>query len=122
MSKAVDLDALTDRLAEYGNRAYLLTVTDDATPHAVSVRVELRDGHLVTSIGRTTSANLAQRPTATLLWPPTEPEGAYSLIVDGTAVSPVGEGPLSVEPTAAVLHRVADAAGDGPTCLPVTTA
>jgi hypothetical protein len=122
VSEQVDLEALGERLADYGDRAYLLTVGDDQTPHAVSVHVELRDGHLVTSVGRRTGANLAQRPTATLLWPPTGPDGAYSLIVDGTAVAPVGEGPLSVEPTAAVLHRVAGAAGDGPTCLPVTDA
>jgi Pyridoxamine 5'-phosphate oxidase len=119
MSVAVDLEALGERLAEYGDLAYLLTVTDDQTPHAVSVRVALRDGHLVTSVGRRTGANLAQRPTATLLWPPTAPDGAYSLIVDGRAVTPAGEGPLSLQPTTAVLHRVAGAPGDGPTCIPV---
>jgi hypothetical protein len=122
MSVAVDLDALAERVAEYGARAYLLTVTDDQTPHAVSVHVELHDGRLVTSVGRTTGANLAQRPTVTLLWPPSEPAGEYSLIVDGAAVGPVGEGEVSFEPTAAVLHRVADAAGDGPSCIRVATA
>lgn len=119
MSVAVDLGALADRLAEFGERAYLLTVTDDDLPHVVSVLVELRGDRLATSVGRRTGANLAQRPTATLLWPPA-PDGAYSLIVDGTAEGPSGEGPVSLVPTAAVLHRVAGAGGEGPTCVPVT--
>jgi hypothetical protein len=122
MSVAVDLGALADRLAEFGERAYLLTVTDDDLPHVVSVMVELRGDRLATSVGRRTGANLAQRPTATLLWPPTAPDGAYSLIVDGTAEDPSGEGPVSLVPTAAVLHRVAGARGEGPTCIPVTDA
>lgn len=122
MSIAVDLGALAERLAEYGTRAYLLTVTDDHLPHVVSVEVSLRGDHLATSVGRRTGANLAARPTATFLWPPPDADGDYSLIVDGTAVDPAGEGALSVVPTAAVLHRVAGAPGDGPTCLPVAPA
>ena len=118
MSIAVDLGALAERLAEYGPRAYLLTVTDDQRPHAVSVTVALDGDHLTASIGRRTAANLAQRPDATFLWPPTGPDGRYGLIVDGTAVDPVAEGPVAIAPTAAVLHRLADG-GDGPTCLPV---
>jgi hypothetical protein len=49
-------------------------------------------------------------------------EPDYSLIVDGTALAATGEGALAVAPTRAVLHRVAGAAGDGPTCRPVGTA
>jgi hypothetical protein len=119
MSVAVDLGALADRLAEFGQRAYLLTVTDDHLPHVVSVEVGLSGDVLATSVGRRTAANLARQPTATLLWPPPGPGGEYSLIVDVTAIDAAGEGPLSVRPTGAVLHRVAGAAGDGPTCLPV---
>lgn len=121
MSIAVDLQALDERLTEYGPRAYLLTVTDDHKPHAVSVIVRLDGEHLATSVGRRTAANLAERPDATFLWPPVGPDGEYSLIVDGTAVAPAGEGPVSVQPTRAVLHRVAGAAGDAPTCLPVAS-
>lgn len=119
MSVDVDLGALADRLAAFGDRAYLLTVTDDHLPHVVSVRVSLRGDHLTTTVGRRTGANLARRPSATLLWPPPGPDRAYSLIVDGIAVDAPGEGPVSLLPTAAVLHRVAGAAGEGPTCLPV---
>lgn len=119
MSVAVDLQALGEHLGEYGPRAYLLTVTDDHRPHAVSVLVRLDGDRLATSIGRRTAANLEQRPDATFLWSPVGPDGEYSLIVDGTAVAPEGEGPVSVVPTRAVLHRVAGAEGDAPTCIPV---
>lgn len=122
VSVAVDLEALGERLATYGDRAYLLSVTDEALPHAVSVQVRLDGEHLVTRVGRRTGANLVARPHATFLWPPPGAGGDYSLIVDGTAVEPAGEGELAVRPTAAVLHRVAGAPGDGPTCLPATTA
>jgi Pyridoxamine 5'-phosphate oxidase len=120
VSVAVDIGALGGRLVEYGDRAYLVTVTDDGVPHVVSVLVALEGDRLVTSVGRRTGANLAARPHATFLWPPPGGDGDFSLIVDGTAVAPAGEGRLTVTPTAAVLHRVAGAATDGPTCLPVT--
>jgi hypothetical protein len=121
VSVAVDIEALDEQIAVYGPRAYLLTVTDDHLPHVVSVEVALQAGRLVTSVGRRTGANLASRPATTFLWPPPDATAAYSLIVDGTAVQPAGEGPLQVQPVAAVLHRVAGAPGDGPTCLPVAS-
>jgi|SRR5690606_282679 len=122
MSVAVELAALADRLAEFGERAYLVTVDEEGRPHAVSVRVGLRDDRLETTVGRRSAANLAQRAAATLLWPPPEPDGAYSLIVDATAIDVAGEGPVSLRPTTGVLHRVAGAAGEGPTCIAVTGA
>ncbi len=121
MSIAVDLPALEDHLTEYGPHAYLLTVNDDLKPHAVSVTVRLEGEHLATTVGRRTAANLGERPDATFLWPPIGPDGEYSLIVDGTAVPPVAEGAVSVAPTRAVLHRVAGAEGDAPTCIPVAS-
>jgi hypothetical protein len=122
VSVAVDIEALGEHVATYGGRAYLLTVTDDEVPHVVSVSVALQGDQLVTSVGRTTGANLAARPSATFLWPPVAGEPDYSLIVDGTALAATGEGALAVAPTRAVLHRVAGAAGDGPTCRPVGAA
>jgi len=119
VSVAVDLRALGERLDEYGPRAYLLTVTDGRRPHAVSVTVRLDGDRLITSVGRRTATNLVERPDATFLWSPVGPEGEYSLIVDGTAVAPVDEGAIAVAPTRAVLHRVAGADGDAPTCIPV---
>lgn len=121
MSVSVDLEALGGRLGEYGTHAYLLTVSEGNRPHVVSVDVRLDGDVLTASVGRTTAANLAARPDATFLWSPPGGTGDYSLIVDGTAVDDPGEGRVAVRPTRAVLHRVAGATTDGPTCVPVST-
>lgn len=119
MSVAVDLAGLTERIAEFGPAAFLVTVGDDG-PHVVSVWVATGETALEMTAGRGTRANVAARPTVTLVWP-APPGGAYSLLVDGTArVLPGDDGTVTVEPAKGVLHRVADAAGSGPTCLPVS--
>jgi len=112
----VDLEALESTATALGAEALLLTVSDVATPHVVSTIVRWRDGALETGAGRRTAANIAAHPVVTLLWPAAK-DGAYRLIVDGDA-SVTGE-TVTVTPTFAVLHRIAGAAGDGPTCLPV---
>jgi hypothetical protein len=119
MSVPVDLEGLSERIAEFGPAAFLVTVGDNG-PHVVSVVIEQStDGALVAAAGRRTRANIAARPVVTLLWP-AAPGGSYSLLVDGTATVAGDEGPTAVAPTKAVLHRVADATGSGPTCLPVS--
>jgi hypothetical protein len=144
VSVPVDLQALRDRLGEFGDRAFLVTVGDDGRPHVVSVHVGTDGDLLVVAAGRRTSANVVARPDVTLLWPsPTSPGarveagdsgcgdtalgpgdtvalGEYGLIVDGTGELVGSEPPaVAIRPTAAVLHRLADTAGDGPACVPV---
>jgi hypothetical protein len=121
MSVAVDIAGLDERIAEFGAAAFLVTVGDDGRPHVTSVTIQRDGDRLTTRAGRRTRTNLAARPTLTLLWPPA-PGGAYSLLVDGGAdgAGDDDDDPtIAVTPTHAVLHRVADAAGDLPTCLPV---
>ena len=118
MSLPVDVAALAERISEFGDRAYLVTVADDDRPHVVSVPVVLDGDRIGVQAGRGTAANLAARAAATLLWPPVA-GGGYSLIVDGEAVTPVEPGPATIRVTAAVLHRVAGVTGDAPTCLPL---
>ena len=116
----MELEAIRQQIAEFGDRAYLVTVTDDQRPHVVSAVVRLGGDHLVVGAGRRTRANLAARPMVTLLWPPVTDDGEYSLLVDGTVDLPIAEEcDVAITPTSAVLHRVAGAAGDGPNCLPV---
>jgi Pyridoxamine 5'-phosphate oxidase len=132
VSVPVDLQALRDRLGEFGDRAFLVTVGDDGRPHVVSVHVGTDGDLLVVATGRRTSANVVARPDVTLLWPgPPRPPGPagedddagateYGLIVDGTGELVGSEPPaVTIRPTAAVLHRLADTAGDGPACVPV---
>lgn len=109
MSIVVDLDELAATVADhpYG---YLLTTSGGAVK-AVTVTAHVVDGHVEVPVASNGSArNLADNPTATLLFPPTQP-GGCSLIVDGTAVA-AGEG-FRLEPSRAVLHRPADHAEPG---------
>jgi hypothetical protein len=119
MSVPVELSAVRDRIAEYGSVAYLVTVGDEGRAHVVSVEVRVEGDRLVVPLGRTSRRNLEANPALTLLWPP-RPDPAYSMLVDATAAS-FSDDPaeVTVEPHSAVLHRVAGAAGDGPTCLPL---
>ena len=116
MSVPVDLEALESTAIALGAETLLVTVSDAATPHVVSTLVRWRDGTIETGAGRRTAANVDAHPAVTLLWPPAH-DGAYRLIVDGDA-SVTGE-TVTITPTFAVLHRIAGADGEGPTCLPV---
>jgi hypothetical protein len=143
MSVPVALEVLRDRVSEFGSTAFLVTVGDDGRPHVVSVQVGTDGDALVVSAGRRTTANVAVRGDVTLLWPAPAVPGSrvepgeagcggenlepgatvglddYGLIVDGAGEVVGGDAPVvSIRPTAAVLHRLADAT-DGPTCVPI---
>jgi len=120
MSVAVNLLALDRHVAEAGRAAFLITVSAEGTPHVVSASVISAKGGLALRVGRHSRANLAAHPCVTLLWP-AAPGGDYSLLVDGRVdtLPDADGGAVTVIPGSAVWHRVADAAGSGPTCLPV---
>jgi hypothetical protein len=114
MSIAVPLSELAAAAAGQASFAYLLTVTDDATAHAVAVTVAFDDDALVCDAGRTSCANAIARPRVSFVWPPGAP-GDYSLIVDGDAS--VADSTIRVTPVRAVRHR--PASGGGNDCAPV---
>jgi hypothetical protein len=114
MSIAVALDDLRAEISKRGDAAFVIT-TGGASPHVVSARVAWDGDTLTAGAGNTTSKNVATQPIVSLLWPASFDD--YSLIVDGNAVA--SDGVLRVDPTRAVLHRSAAAAGDGPTCITV---
>jgi hypothetical protein len=123
MSVRVELEALRDQIDSFGPQAFVVTVSPHGTPHVVSAVLRLQGDQLAVEVGRTSRANAAAHPAVTLLWSPGA-GGEYSLIVDGTAE--VGgddgdgdAGTVTIEPTAAVLHRIPGALGDGPGCVPV---
>lgn len=104
MSIKVELQQLAETLKRY-RFAYLLTIGDDERAHVVAVSTTLaNDTLLITDHGRTTRANVAARPSVTLVWPPANPSD-YSLIVDG--MGSMRDDELAVAPARAVLHRPA---------------
>ena len=112
MSVAVSLGALGGQVEQFGAWPYVLTVSEDGHPHAVSVEMAWDGSVFQGSGGRGTMANAADRSDAvTLLWPPFEP-GGYSLIVDGTAA--VVDSVLTLTPRTAVLHRTGPPREDAP--------
>jgi hypothetical protein len=108
MSIPVSLEKLRAEVERYGATPFLLTVSDDARPHSVSVAVSWDGDALVMNPGKRTRANVAARPRVSLLWAPIEP-GGYSLIVDADgAVRGDGEDArVLAHPTRGVLHRPA---------------
>ncbi len=123
MSIPVALDELRDQIRRFALAPYLLSVSDDARPHAVAVAAVWQGDALVMEVGKRSAANASARPQVSLLWPPNEP-GGYSLIVDGRAAATSGDGGLAFTPTRAVLHRPAatpDAAKPGCSadCAPI---
>jgi hypothetical protein len=123
MTVKVDLAALDQQAAVFGTNPFLLTVSPDRRPHAVSVRVEWDGTTFQLRAGRTSLANMAANPDVTLLWAPPPghgSDGGYSLIVDGLAK--VVEDRVTVAPASSLLHRtVAHTAEDpaGSDCLAV---
>jgi hypothetical protein len=109
VSVPVAIEQLRDQTDSFGPAPYLLTVSDDGNPHAVSVTVAWSGDTLVASVGKRTAANAGRSGSVSLLWPPYE-AGGYSLIVDGEATASGGDDggegqSVAVHPTRAVLHR-----------------
>jgi len=122
VSVAVSIEALQEQVDEFGPTPYLVTVSAEGRAHVVSVRADVDAGVVRVSAGRTSRANARDNPAATLLWPAPE-GGPYGLIVDGEVeLNDDSAGELTIRPTRAVLHRVADASADLPTCVVVEDA
>lgn len=105
MSIPVAIEQLRAETRRFEIAPYLLTVSDDARPHAVAVAAAWAGDALAMDVGKRSAANAKARPQVSLLWPPNEP-GGYSLIVDGTAAA-TSDDRIAVTPTRAVLHRPA---------------
>lgn len=112
------MDELARRVEEFGDHPFLVTTSAEGHAHVVSVTVAFGDGQLSSSAGATSRANVANAGSATLLWPGAG--GPYGLIVDGTA--DVDGETVTVRPTRAVLHRLADASEARPSCVRIEAA
>jgi uncharacterized glyoxalase superfamily protein PhnB len=115
MSVQVDIAALATEVARFGPRALLVTTSPERQAHVTSVLVRFDDGALVMGAGRRSRANAAANPIVTVVWPAGS-DPAYCLLVDGAAAE-CGDETLALTPTAAVLHRVAGASEELPSCV-----
>lgn len=117
MSIPVPIDRLRAAIDERGGTAYLLTVSDDAQPHAVHVAVQWDGDVLTADVGKRSAAHAGARPTVTLLYTVRTTDD-YSLIVDGNAMvsSHAGGHRVRITPMKAVLHRAAKSPDPGSTC------
>jgi hypothetical protein len=117
MTLPVPIDKLREEMGRFGP-AFLLTVTDDARPHAVAVAPDWDGDRLRVSAGKTSRRNAGERSDVTLLWPGAG-TGEFSLIVDATAAVDDAAETVTLAPTRAVLHRSVAATGDGPGCVTI---
>ena len=112
MSVRVELAELQQQLNNFGSTPYLVTTSTDLRPHTTHVIVSLDGGYLNAIVGRKTATNITDRALVSLLFMPVEP-GGFTLIVDG--IGSVGTTDdvhaVSINVTAAVLHRNADPDG-----------
>jgi hypothetical protein len=115
VSVPVALDELRQRVEEFGSHPFLVTTSADGRAHVVSVAAPFDGSRFSMPVGRTSRANAAANETVTLLWPGAG--GPYGLIVDGAAEVDIEAELLNVTPTRAVLHRLADASDELPSCV-----
>jgi nitroimidazol reductase NimA-like FMN-containing flavoprotein (pyridoxamine 5'-phosphate oxidase superfamily) len=120
LSIKVELEELHDQVAACGSYAFLLTVSDDGRPHAVSLRVAWDGDALVGAPGPRTVANAERSPEVSLLWPQSGRAG-FTLFVNGRAeVRADGESSrVAIKPATAVLHKTPEGEVDAPGCVPV---
>lgn len=120
MSIPVKLDELKEQVAACGSYAFLLTVTEDGRPHAVSLVVDWDGDELVCAPGPRTVANAERSPEVSLLWPVSGRDG-FTLFVNGPAEVRVdGEGKkVVVKPASAVLHKTPEGEAHAPGCVRV---
>ncbi len=122
MAHAVEFADVRRRINEFGDRATLVTVTESSAPHVVSTVVEVVDDRLRIRVGQRTAANLAEHPALSLVWQPAD-GGEYQLIVDGIGESIAtpqgvdGATTIAIVVTGGILHRLAELAGDAPSCV-----
>ena len=120
MSIQVELDKVREQVAACGPYAFLLTVTDDGRPHAVSLTVDWDGDELVCAPGSRTLANAERGGEVSLLWPVSGRAG-FTLFVNGAAEVRVdGESKkVAVKPTSAVLHKTPEGEAQAPGCVRV---
>jgi hypothetical protein len=106
MATSVSSGELEAVMRERGTTAYVVTVTDRATPHVVQAEIRWSGAELVAVVGAHTAEHARRQPHLSLLYPARHRDD-YSLIVDAVATAVTGDESfhLTLSPTRAVLHR-----------------
>jgi Pyridoxamine 5'-phosphate oxidase len=120
VSIPVELDEVREQVAAAGPYAFLLTVTEDGRPHAVSLVVDWEGDELVCAPGPRTMANAERGSEVSLLWPVSSRAG-FTLFVNGRAeIRPDGDAKkVAVKPASAVLHKTPEGEPQAPGCVRV---
>lgn len=116
MNRRFEPSELPEAIAARGADAFLITI-GETRPHVVSVAVEViddssRSPSLRVGAGRTTPRNIARNPAVTLLWPAANPEGSWSLVVDGTARADEDGTTITITPIGGILHTTQPSSPD----------
>jgi hypothetical protein len=123
MGRPVQFAQVRHHIEQFGPCATVVTVGEAGAPHVVSALVELRDDGVALRVGPRTRANLTGQARLTLTWPPVG-GGSYQLILDGvageiSAPDDAGVSEVAVAVDNGILHRVAGAPEDQPSCVPL---
>jgi hypothetical protein len=113
VSVSVALDELARRVEEFGAYPFLVTAGAEGRPHVTSITARFDGAQFLFGAGKTSLANIQAGRSLTLLW--SAVGGPYCLIVDGTGR--ISGEDVTLTPTRAVLHRLADAPADLPSCI-----
>lgn len=109
MSIEVPIGQLFEEIDRWGF-GYLVTVSEDHRAHLLALRPTVTGGADARCLrfdaaGGRACRNAADRPDVSMVFPPAEHSGGYSLVIDGQAT--VADRFVDVRPTWAVLHRPA---------------
>ena len=117
MSIKVTIEDIDKRLAEYGNSAFVVTMTEAGKAKIVHSVISLEDNCLICSPGKGTLKNLADSSSVSLIFPPHSDDG-FSMIIDGDGqILDPEKGSIKVKITGSVLHRpAAQSLNEEPKC------
>lgn len=124
MGKSTTIDEIRGALERFGERATVITVSDEGRAHVATSLIGVDDTFLVAEVGARSRGHLEQRPGITLVWQP--PSGdEYQLIVDGVA-SEIGEpdesgvSTIRITVESGIQHRLAGLPAARETCRAVS--
>ena len=107
MSIKVAIEDIGKRIEEYGNSAYVVTVTKEGKAKIVHSIITLEENFIICSPGKGTIKNLTHSSSVSFLFPPNS-DGGFSMIIDGICqIQDQEKDFIKVAVAGGVLHRPA---------------